>query len=114
MSFGEVAVVVCGLLLGYWIVSMFTSKRPSPPVDCAPPEAESSAGATAGAWHDVLGISAEAGADEIRTAYRELLSQYHPDKVASLGPELRELAKRKTQEIIDAYRVGMLRLGVEP
>lgn len=31
------------------------------------------------------------------------MSQYHPDKVASLGPELRDLCERKTKEINTAY-----------
>ena len=38
---------------------------------------------------------------------RKLASQYHPDKVASLGPELRELAERKSREITQAYREVM-------
>jgi DnaJ like chaperone protein len=114
MSFGEIAIAVCGLLLGYWLVSMFISNKPAPPVDRTPSPELQPAAAAAGAWHDVLDISAEASTEEIRAAYRQLLSQYHPDKVASLGPELRELAKRKTQDIIDAYQVGMRQRGVEP
>ena len=53
--------------------------------------------------HQVLGVERGAGPEEIRRAYRELLAQYHPDKVAHLGPELRETAHRKTLEIRKAY-----------
>jgi preprotein translocase subunit Sec63 len=31
-------------------------------------------------------------------AYRQRMAEYHPDKVAHLGPELRELAERKATE----------------
>ena len=53
--------------------------------------------------HEILGVSRRAGPDEIRQAYRALIAQYHPDKVAHLGPELRETAHRKTLEIQRAY-----------
>ncbi|MHC1769408.1 MAG: DnaJ family molecular chaperone [Verrucomicrobiia bacterium] len=32
------------------------------------------------------------------------MRQYHPDNVASLGPELRELAERKAKQINEAFR----------
>jgi DnaJ-domain-containing protein 1 len=35
---------------------------------------------------------------EVRAAYRSLMSQYHPDRVSHLGPELRALAARKSVE----------------
>lgn len=53
--------------------------------------------------HEVLGIPRGAPPERIRNAYRELIAQYHPDKVAHLGPELRETAQRKTLEIQKAY-----------
>lgn len=39
----------------------------------------------------------------IRKKYIELVSKYHPDKVSELGPELIELAEKKTKEINAAY-----------
>lgn len=39
----------------------------------------------------------------VRLAYRRLVGQYHPDKVAGLGSELRRLAESKTRELIRAY-----------
>lgn len=53
----------------------------------------------------VLGLQPGSSLAEVKAAYRELVAQYHPDKVAHLGPELRELAKRKTQQITEAYQV---------
>jgi hypothetical protein len=53
--------------------------------------------------HVVLGVAKGASRVQIRTAYRELVKQYHPDHVARLGQELKDLAHRKTQEINWAY-----------
>jgi len=53
----------------------------------------------------VLGVESTASADELRAAYRQKLTQYHPDKVAGLGQELQDLARRKTESIIAAYRL---------
>ncbi len=62
-------------------------------------------------WHTVLGISPDATVDEIRQAYRALMGQYHPDKVATLGAELRDLAERKSKEINAAYEQGLRARG---
>lgn len=62
-------------------------------------------------WYEVLNVSPSAHANEIRRAYRNLMSQYHPDKVASLGPELRDLSERKTKEINTAYDRAMAERG---
>ena len=52
-----------------------------------------------------LGLEEEATFDHVKSAYRELVKGYHPDKVAHLGPDLRRLAEAKTKEINSAYRV---------
>ncbi len=41
--------------------------------------------------------------EEIKAAYREMMSKYHPDKVAHLGEEFQEIAKAKTKAINQAY-----------
>ena len=43
----------------------------------------------------------------MKRAYRKLMSQNHPDKLASKGlpEEMMELAKEKTQDIQKAYEV---------
>lgn len=53
--------------------------------------------------YSVLGVARGATAAEIHAAYLSRMKQYHPDQVAHLGPELRELAHRKAQEINRAY-----------
>jgi DnaJ like chaperone protein len=57
------------------------------------------------AWDpwSVLGVPRGASAEALAQAYRERLKEYHPDRVAALGPELRELAHRKTLDIQRAY-----------
>jgi DNA-directed RNA polymerase subunit F len=53
--------------------------------------------------YEVLGIGVSASKEEIRIAYRKMASLYHPDKVAHLAPEFREMADRKMKEINTAY-----------
>jgi hypothetical protein len=40
----------------------------------------------------------------LKTNYRKMLTEYHPDKVDSLGIELRNLAVEKTKEITTNYK----------
>jgi hypothetical protein len=54
--------------------------------------------------HDVLGVSPNATPEEIKQAYRQLAGQYHPDKVAHLGEEFRQLAEKRFKEIQEAYQ----------
>ena len=53
--------------------------------------------------YQVLGLERGASIEHIKEAYRRCSQQYHPDKVAHLGPELQELANRKFIEIQKAY-----------
>jgi len=51
----------------------------------------------------ILGVDRRASFEEIRKAYRERMKEYHPDKVAGLGHELRTLAEQKTKAINIAF-----------
>lgn len=51
----------------------------------------------------VLGIAPGTSKEEARRAFRTLVAQYHPDKVAHLAPEFQELAERKTRAILEAW-----------
>lgn len=68
----------------------------------APPKAPSGPGKTA---HEVLGIAPGASLADVTSAYRKLARQYHPDRVADLGPEFSELAERRMKEINAAYQL---------
>lgn len=52
--------------------------------------------------YKVLGVSPEATDDEVRKAYKKLVMEYHPDRVATLGDDVKEAATRKLQEINQA------------
>ena len=53
--------------------------------------------------YEILGIPVDSQNDKIKSAYLQKIKEYHPDKVASLGSELKILAERKTQEINISY-----------
>lgn len=97
--------------LGYWIVAVFIPSLARKPDDDSvwPREEDPRARPGAGPrpWHEVLGVPPDAGRDEIAAAYKRLIAQYHPDKVEQMGPEIRELARRRSAEINAAYEAAM-------
>ncbi|WP_240462496.1 DnaJ family molecular chaperone, partial [Myxococcus sp. CA018] len=56
----------------------------------------------ASAW-EVLGITPGTPLADARRAYLSLVAQYHPDKVAQLGPKLQALAQEETRRLIEAW-----------
>ena len=62
-------------------------------------------------WPKILGVSPVATVGEIKAAYQKLMSQYHPDKVATLGTEIRVVAERKSKEINAAYKHVVAKYG---
>jgi hypothetical protein len=53
--------------------------------------------------YEILGVKAAASMEEITSAYRKLAQENHPDKVAGLAPEFRELAESRMKIINAAY-----------
>ena len=51
----------------------------------------------------VLGVDGHASLEAIKQAYRQRIAEYHPDKVANLGIELRRVADEMTRKINTAY-----------
>lgn len=49
--------------------------------------------------YQVLGVSPDATDDELKKAYRRLALEHHPDRVATLGEDVRRAAEKKFQEI---------------
>ncbi len=49
--------------------------------------------------YKVFGLTPEASDDDLRRAYRRLALEHHPDRVASLGEDVRKAAEKKFQEI---------------
>lgn len=58
------------------------------------------------AYH-VLGVGADASDAVVKKAYRRLMNQHHPDKLASKGlpEEMLKLAEEKTAKISNAYEL---------
>ena len=54
------------------------------------------------AAYKVLGITPDATDDEVKAAYRKMALQHHPDRVATLGEDVRKAAEQKFQEINNA------------
>ena len=50
-----------------------------------------------------LGLKGKLTPNEIKKKYKELMVQYHPDKVRNMGDEIREVAERKAKEINEAF-----------
>ena len=58
----------------------------------------------------VFGLTSDASDAEIEQAYRRLIGQYHPDRVAGAAPELQKQAEEKARDINAAYdRIRQLR-----
>ena len=58
-------------------------------------------------WYTILCVAENSSCEEIRKAYRRMITQYHPDKVEQLGEEIRALAQSKTKQINIAYDYAM-------
>lgn len=54
------------------------------------------------AAYRVLGISPSATNEEVKNAYRQMALKHHPDKVSTLGDDVRKAAQKKFQEINNA------------
>lgn len=60
---------------------------------------------------DVLGISADASIEAIRSAYIAALKGCHPDKVAHLSPALREVAEQEAKKLNLAFEEAKISRG---
>lgn len=118
MSLSEFAIIAGGLVLGYLVVAFLMGGKKPGQTPAAARKSETEKAPSAGTaapqtWGEVLEVLPTASSREIQAAYRKQMSQYHPDKVATLGQELRELAERKSKEIDAAYKRAKLERGFE-
>lgn len=113
MTNNELIAIAFGAFIGYWIVSklIFKSKikvesnigdKDDNSYEQNKDKFESSNKDEE--WYQVLKVDSNASLDEIHIAYKNLIRQYHPDKVASLGDELKILAEEKSKKINAAYQ----------
>ncbi|HUA79244.1 MAG TPA: DnaJ domain-containing protein [Dyella sp.] len=119
MTAVDIIVIAAGLLFGYRLVSNYlsptvdknASRHERPKNDeprqqawernwepVTPPNPP---------WFEVLGVSEHAERADIDRAYRQKISQNHPDKVAQMGEDIRRVAEAKTKDINAAYETVM-------
>ena len=53
----------------------------------------------------LLGVGQGCTPDELAHAYHLTMSQWHPDKLETMAPELKDYATRQTQRINEAYQM---------
>jgi DnaJ-domain-containing protein 1 len=94
-KFRSLPLILIGLAIGQLFDSGFFSRK-SPPPNAPPTVGNADPFA-------VLGVSDNASQDEIDTAYRRKISDYHPDKVANAAEEIKALAEVRAREINAAY-----------
>jgi DnaJ-domain-containing protein 1 len=58
------------------------------------------------AWWEVLRVPRDAAPEQVAAAYRKLIAQNHPDKVAHLSERIRRVADEETRRINAAYEVA--------
>ena len=61
-------------------------------------------------WYEVLGIDPNSTFPEAKAAYKSLIKKYHPDLVANLGEEIKELAEQRLKEVNGAFDQAKKRL----
>jgi hypothetical protein len=119
----ELVTIVLGLGGGYWLVSRILEGRNAPDPrpkgfgDCSSDKSglgdgrsglrDESQADGARAWWAVLGVPRITTRAEISRAYKRKMSEYHPDKVAQMGAEIRALAEQRSKEINAAYDQAM-------
>ena len=113
MNLDQWIVVIVGLFFGYWMVSAYINRKDSSSNSSSNKQkqnngkSESNEKSSADdAWYEILEVNENASMDEITNAYKKKIRQYHPDKVESLGSELKKLAEKKSKEINSAYNTA--------
>lgn len=114
MTRGDLVVMVACGVAGFWAVNAWLGMRgdagqAGPANDRHDDDAlrDPDAPATLANWYRILEVREDADRDTIAQAWRRKVGEYHPDKVARLGPEIRSLAERRTQQVNAAYEIGM-------
>lgn len=103
----ELLAAVVFFLVGYWLVDFFWPKKKGDAPPAAQPIANDAIPAENAPWHEVLGVPPDASPEQIRQAYEEKSAQYHPGRVAGMGPESEQTALRMTRRVNDAYSEAM-------
>jgi hypothetical protein len=57
---------------------------------------------------EILGLPPSASLEELRTAYKRLIKQYHPDRVHGMAPAFTKLAETQTRRLNAAYQQALI------
>jgi len=106
MSLTQIVVILAGLFAGYRLVGYMLSPGTGDD-DKRTPEDAGSDTPQPQRWYEVLEVSESASREEITRAWRQKLAQYHPDKVATLGDDIRAVAEEQTKRINAAYEEAL-------
>lgn len=120
----KIMIIIVGLLLCYWVFARW-SKNKSVSSTSAHKDSENGAQQNKphneeqsnnysdkednipANWFYILEVPEDASQEQIVAAYKQKIRQNHPDKVAQMGMEIRELAERKSKQINAAYNHAM-------
>ena len=64
-------------------------------------------------YRQVLGLTGDITAMDVKNAYRELMAKYHPERAKHLGEVFRKTAARKTNEITAAYAYFVTKYNIK-
>jgi DnaJ like chaperone protein len=64
------------------------------------------------AAYAILEINRSASDEEVKIAYRRMAMKHHPDKVATLGPDVQKAAEEKFRKIQEAYETIKRHRGI--
>jgi len=95
---GRPPLLIVGALIGFAIDSGWFNSASS-----STPENPSQNNPSKPDPYKILEVDLQASDDEIETAYRRQIAQYHPDKVAGAAKEIRDLAEKRASDINSAY-----------
>lgn len=51
----------------------------------------------------ILDVKPDVSDEALKEAYRKKIREYHPDRVATMGEDIKELALKKSRDINEAY-----------
>jgi len=87
--------MMLGLILGHlYDMGLFSRSAPPPPPQGHTPVDDAYA---------ELGLAPSASDEQVEQAFRRLISEYHPDRVANAAQEIRDLAEARARTINTAY-----------
>jgi DnaJ-domain-containing protein 1 len=110
MTLMELVVSFFGLVAGYALVSWIMGRgepkiRPVPRGE-PPPRTPPRPAPAKESWWSVLCVPEGSDLATAKAAYRSLIAQYHPDKVAGMGPEILAVAEEKSARINGAWEAA--------